>query len=104
MSAVNVSAVLFPKADKVDEVIALVTEVVRKVQENEPDTLLYYAFRVQDKNEIVVVERYKNQAAVKTHVQSSYFKEFAAKLGPLADKPMELRNGNMLGSTQVCRL
>ena len=38
--------------------MALVTEVTQKVQANEPDTLIYYAFRVQGKDEIVVVERY----------------------------------------------
>jgi len=34
-------------------------EVTQKVQANEPDTLLYYAFtNEQNKDEIIVVERY----------------------------------------------
>lgn len=40
-----------------DQVVTLISEVTKKVQEHEPDTLIYYAFRVPDKNEIVIVER-----------------------------------------------
>ncbi|KAJ5110919.1 hypothetical protein N7532_001454 [Penicillium argentinense] len=105
MSEINVTAIIYPKPDKVDEVTALITEVTKKVQENEPDTLLYYAFRVQGKDEIVIVERYKNQAAVQTHVKSGYFKEFAAKMGQVTAKPMELRAGAFLGDSRgVSRL
>lgn len=73
----NVAAVLHPKPEKFQEVssrqllsfipafgdcslsqvAALVTEVVKKVKEHEPDTLLYYAFQVKEKNEIVIIER-----------------------------------------------
>lgn len=36
-------------------------EVVKKVQEHEPGTLIYYAIKVQDKNEIVIIERLVRQ-------------------------------------------
>lgn len=39
---------------------SLVTDVVKKVQEHEPNTLLYYAFHVKEKNEIVIIERWDN--------------------------------------------
>jgi quinol monooxygenase YgiN len=84
MSEINVAAVLTPKPGKFDEVSSnlilptysyypqwpwikqlnciqvatLVTEVIKQVQEHEPDTLLYYAFQIKDKDEIVIVERY----------------------------------------------
>ncbi|KAJ5538052.1 hypothetical protein N7494_007531 [Penicillium frequentans] len=93
----NVAAVLHPKPEKFQEVAALVTEVVKKVKEHEPDTLLYYAFQVKEKNEIVIIERYKNQEAIKTHVKAPYFKEFAAKIPELSEKPWELRAGTFLG-------
>jgi quinol monooxygenase YgiN len=38
-------------------VATLVSEVIKQVQEHEPGTLLYYAFQIKDKNEIVIVER-----------------------------------------------
>ncbi|KAJ5692173.1 hypothetical protein N7462_001596 [Penicillium macrosclerotiorum] len=97
MAEVNVAAVLFPKPEKFKEVAALVAEVVQKVQENEPDTLLYYAIQVQDKHEIVIVERYKNAAAVQAHIKAPYFRAFAAQLPTLLVKPAEMRAGGFLG-------
>ncbi|OOQ90709.1 hypothetical protein PEBR_03334 [Penicillium brasilianum] len=105
MSEINVAAVLYPKPEKFEEVAALVTEVVKKVQEHEPGTLVYYAIKVQDKNEIVIIERYKDQAAIKAHTKSSYFREFASKLPGLMAKPAEMRAGAFLnGARGVSRL
>ncbi|KAJ5463487.1 hypothetical protein N7475_008431 [Penicillium sp. IBT 31633x] len=105
MSEINVAAVLSPKPEKFDEVATLVSEVVKQVQEHEPDTLLYYAFSVKDKNEIVIVERYKDQSAVQTHVKSPYFRAFAGKLPALLGKQAEMRAGGFLsGSRGVSRL
>lgn len=39
------------------KVAALIAETIANVQEHEPDTLLYYAIKVQNKNEIVIVEK-----------------------------------------------
>ncbi|KAJ5460145.1 uncharacterized protein N7458_001697 [Penicillium daleae] len=105
MSGINNVAILYPKPEKFEEVAALVTGVVKKVQEHEPDTLVYYAVKVQDKNEIVIVERYKDQAAIATHVKSAYFREFASKLPSLLTKPAEMRAGAFLnGERGVSRL
>lgn len=49
--------------------------------------------------------RYKDQAAVKAHMKSSYFREFSSKLAPLMAKPSEIRAGAFLnGSRGVSRL
>ncbi|KAJ5971027.1 uncharacterized protein N7479_000945 [Penicillium vulpinum] len=136
MSEINVTAVFFPKPEKFEEVATLVTEVIKQVQEHEPDTLLYYAFKIKEKNEIVIVERarlgtiyftyihgyifptifnntliiatiyrYKNQAAIQTHVKSAYFRSFSGKLPTLLTKPAEIRAGGFLGGSRgVSRL
>ncbi|PTB34913.1 uncharacterized protein TrAFT101_009441 [Trichoderma asperellum] len=105
MSEINVAAVLYPKPEKFDELAALIAEVTTNVQANEPDTLVYYAIRVQKKNEIVIIERYKNQAAVQAHLKAPYFRKFSAKLPELLAKPVELRSGTLLeGSCVVSRL
>lgn len=39
------------------KVASLIAEVTANVQDHEPDTLLYYAIKVQNKNEIVIVEK-----------------------------------------------
>ncbi|KAJ5801308.1 uncharacterized protein N7518_003376 [Penicillium psychrosexuale] len=57
MSEINATAILVPKPEKFEEVSTLVAEVIKQVEEHEPDTLLYYAFPIKDKNEIVIVER-----------------------------------------------
>ncbi|KAJ5152962.1 uncharacterized protein N7482_009440 [Penicillium canariense] len=97
MPEINVAAVLYPKPEKFDELAALITELTKKVQEHEPDTLVYYAIKVHDKNEIVIIERYKNQAAVQAHMKSPYFREFASQLPALMAKPAEMRVGAFLG-------
>ncbi|KAJ5864423.1 uncharacterized protein N7529_006339 [Penicillium soppii] len=105
MSEINVTAVLTPKPEKFEEVATLVSEVIKQVQEHEPGTLLYYAFQIKDKNEIVIVERYKDQSAVQAHVKAPYFQIFAGKLPTLLSKPSELRAGGFLGGSRgVSRL
>ncbi|KAJ5726391.1 uncharacterized protein N7483_007748 [Penicillium malachiteum] len=104
MSEINVVAVLHPKPEKLKEVTALVTDIVKKVQENEPDTLLYYAFHVPETNEIVIVERYKYPEAVRLHVKAPYFQDFAAKIPGWSSQPWELRAGAFLGIRGVSRL
>ncbi|OQE37310.1 hypothetical protein PENCOP_c010G05829 [Penicillium coprophilum] len=105
MSEINVTAVLSPKPEKFEEVATLVTEVVKQVHEHEPDTLLYYAFHIKEKNEIVIVERYKDQSAIQTHVKSPYFRSFAGKLPTLLAKPSDIKAGGFLsGSRGVSRL
>ncbi|CAI7564117.1 unnamed protein product [Penicillium palitans] len=105
MSEINVTAVFVPRPEKFEEVSTLVTDVIKQVQEHEPDTLVYYAFGIKDKNEIVIVERYKNQAAIQTHVKSPYFRTFSKKLSTLLTKPAEIKAGGFLnGSRGVSRL
>ncbi|KAJ5395510.1 uncharacterized protein N7487_009813 [Penicillium crustosum] len=123
MSEINATAVFIPKPGKFEEVATLVTDVIKQVQEHEPDTLVYYAFEIKDKNEIVIVERgslppisnqiligslqyrYKNQAAIQTHVKSPYFRTFSKRLSTLLTKPAEIRGGGFLnGSRGVSRL
>lgn len=51
------------------------------------------------------MNRYKNKAAMQTHVKSAYFREFAAKVPGLVERPMEMRMGGLLGtSTRVSRM
>lgn len=50
------------------QVVALLAEVTKKVQEHEPGTLIYYAFQPQGKKEIVVVERLVQQERKKSEI------------------------------------
>ena len=54
---------------------------------------------------MIINHRYKDQAAVKTHMKSTYFREFSAKLAKLTAKPAELKAGGFLGGSRgVSRL
>ncbi|RJE24869.1 Antibiotic biosynthesis monooxygenase [Aspergillus sclerotialis] len=95
---VNLVAILYPKPERAGELSGLLAELTKKVLANEPDTLTYYAFSTKENSEIIVVER--NQAATQAHVKSSYFQEFAAKVPDLVVRPMEVKMGHQLASSE----
>jgi len=76
------------KEDKVEEAIELFKGLIVKVAEEE-GTLAYTLNRDQaNPNTVVVMERYKDKAAIDAHSSTPYFKEFSAKIGEyLAGKP-----------------
>ncbi|KAK5690944.1 hypothetical protein LTR17_025814 [Elasticomyces elasticus] len=84
----NVVAILHPKKGKTDDVLRLLNEVADYVKTQESATLGYSINRSLRPNkdgteEIVMIERYKNQAALKTHGTSATFTAFQKKLGEL---------------------
>ncbi|KAJ5836552.1 hypothetical protein N7447_002578 [Penicillium robsamsonii] len=103
---INQVAILTAKAEKFDELVAELASITRKVQENEPETTVYYAFSIADKNEVIVVERYENQDALERHRAAPYFQELIRKAPTLLAKPLELKSGRhlLLDSAQVFRL
>ncbi|KAB8234791.1 hypothetical protein ETB97_001805 [Aspergillus alliaceus] len=103
---INQVAILTPKQGKFDELAAEITNITKKVQENEPETLVYYAYADAKKEEIIVVERYVNQAALDKHRGSPYFQDLIKKAPELLGKPLELKLGNELlqDSAQVVRM
>ncbi|KAB8073278.1 hypothetical protein BDV29DRAFT_175799 [Aspergillus leporis] len=105
-AVINQVAVLTPKPGKVDELAAKLANITQKVQENEPETLIYYAYTDVQKNEVIVVERYLNQAALDKHRAAPYFQDLIKKAPELLGGPLELKVGNELlqGSAQVVRL
>ncbi|KAK3057856.1 hypothetical protein LTR09_000931 [Extremus antarcticus] len=87
-SEFSVVAVLYPKKDKTDEVVGLLQEVAQYVKANEPGTLKYEITRSLRPNkdgteDIVMLERYKDQQSLKTHGSSETFTSFQKKLGKL---------------------
>ncbi|KAL5358212.1 hypothetical protein BJX96DRAFT_173237 [Aspergillus floccosus] len=92
---VNVVAIMYPKPGKHDE-----------VQAHEPDTLIYYAFSIKDGNEIMVVERYRNQEALQIHLLNPYFRDFGSKAKELMERPYDVKVGSgfLPGSASVTRV
>jgi quinol monooxygenase YgiN len=85
---IAVIAKLSIKEDKVNEAVALVSELVAQVGQ-EKDTLAY-SMNIEKQNPgvIVMIERYRDLAALKHHSETPYFKDFFARIGPmLSAKP-----------------
>ncbi|OQE39900.1 hypothetical protein PENCOP_c006G00024 [Penicillium coprophilum] len=103
---INQVAILTAKPEKHDELVAKLANITQKVQENETETTLYYAFSIADTNEVIVVERYVNQEALDKHRAAPYFQEFIRDAPTLLAKPFELKSGRNLlqDSAQVIRL
>ncbi|RMY22817.1 hypothetical protein D0867_02465 [Hortaea werneckii] len=97
----NVIAILHPKKGKTDIVLRQLNEVAEYVQKNEPGVLSYSINRSlrpskDGEEEIIMLERYKDQAALKEHGSSQTFTAFNKKLAEqdLMRAPMVLKMGN----------
>lgn len=102
---VNVVAIMYPKAGKHDELAAHIAELTRQVHAHEPDTLIYYSFSIKDGNEIMVVERYRDQEALQIHLLNPYFQEFGKNASGLMERPYDVKVGSgfLPGSVSVTR-
>ncbi|KAE8151923.1 hypothetical protein BDV25DRAFT_151974 [Aspergillus avenaceus] len=91
---VNVVAIMYPKPGKHDELSYHLSELTRHVRASEPDTLVYYAFSINGGNEIMVVERYRDQDALQLHLLSPHFQEFGGKAAVLMERPYDVKVGH----------
>lgn len=91
---VNVVAIMYPKPGKHDELSRHLAELTRQVHATEPDTLVYYAFSIKDGDEIMVVEKYRDQDALHMHLLSPHFQEFGNKAAGLMERPYDVKMGD----------
>jgi quinol monooxygenase YgiN len=78
------------KEDKVDEAQAMIAELVGQVAQ-EKDTLAYSMNREKSApNVVVMIERYRDMAALKAHSGTPYFKAFFDRIGPLLSGKPEI--------------
>ncbi|KAE8154244.1 hypothetical protein BDV25DRAFT_121856 [Aspergillus avenaceus] len=103
---INQVAILTPKEGKLDDLVAEIAKLTKGVHENEPETLVYYAYTNAQKTEVIVVERYVNQAALDKHMASPYFQDLIKKAPELLGKPLDIKVGSELlpASAQVIRI
>jgi quinol monooxygenase YgiN len=68
------------------------TQLVKKVNENEKGCLLYQLYHGEEPNTDVFLERYADQAAVEAHRGTEYFKTLGRAMGAFMDgKPVVQR-------------
>ncbi|KAF1811525.1 antibiotic biosynthesis monooxygenase-like protein [Eremomyces bilateralis CBS 781.70] len=78
----DIIAILKPKPGKADRVIELLAGVTEYVEANESGTLRYHLQRETkgDAPQLILLERYKNKAALGIHGGSPQFKAFSKRL------------------------
>lgn len=80
--AIGVIATLTVQEGKNAEFEAVFTELARAVRENEPGNNYYELHQSRDNSQTyVVMEQYKDQAALDAHGQTDYFKAAGASMG-----------------------
>ena len=87
---VSIIAKLTFKADKAEEALLLLQDLLPQVAKEE-GTLHYTLNRsASSPNSIVIIERYVDQGAFDAHSRAPYLREFFAKLPPLLDGKPEI--------------
>jgi len=86
----SVVARLKIKDGEMDEALKAVKELIPKVATEEGT--IFYSLNKDPNNPglIVVIERYKDRAALREHSSTAHFKDFFAKIGGLLDGHPEM--------------
>ena len=67
-------------------------EMANLVREKEKDCLMYTPYvSVEDPSEIVMIEKYTNEKAIKYHMQTRYFLDAMPKLKEILEAPMDIQ-------------
>ncbi|KAE8312080.1 hypothetical protein BDV41DRAFT_577920 [Aspergillus transmontanensis] len=98
---INAVAVLTSKDGKFDKILSAFVCVAEYIHTNEPGTLIFYAFKPTDGDELVVVEKYLDEDSRMTHVESVAFQEFRNKVLPLLAKPFDVKKGTYLAGLEA---
>ena len=79
-------ATLKAQSGKEDELVAVMTDLVKAVRENEPGALDYTFHRSQkDASTFMVYEKYKDGEAMQAHMAAPHFQEAGKKMGALLE-------------------
>jgi quinol monooxygenase YgiN len=70
------------KADKQEQVVSIVEEFVKKVRDQESNTLRYTAYRLEDGVSFVHIMYFKDEEAEEHHRGTDYLKQFEKLLHP----------------------
>ncbi|KAK7517590.1 hypothetical protein IWX49DRAFT_565696 [Phyllosticta citricarpa] len=92
MSEVVVFAVATPKPEHAEKFLELIKAHAAFVQANEPDTLRYQVHKESNDNKVVVLETYKNQAAMDAHMADEKFQAVVKEIteNDLLAQPLQL--------------
>ena len=101
MSKIIVLASFYPKKDKNNEVKEIISSMINPTRAEEGNEIynLYEEKNNDSKNiSFHLFEVYKNSAALDFHRNTSYFKNYRAKIVELLEKPIEVKILNSIDS------
>ena len=87
---VPVLAKLGVKEGKMDDAIAMVKELVAEVAKEEGTLLYKFCKDPKNPNVLIVMEAYKDEAALQTHSTTPYFTEFFGKFSAIMEGAPEI--------------
>jgi len=88
--SVFVLATLTPKEGKLEEVATGMKELAAEVEKNEPGCLLYQVFTNSADGTIIVIEKYKDLAAVQAHKDAPYYADALKQGGDTLAAPPKI--------------
>ena len=78
---ITIIARMTAKDGQFDAMRALAMELSRAVAENEPDNALYAICEGAEPNQLILVERYKDEASIEAHRGSDHLRTIGKKIG-----------------------
>ncbi len=79
------------KTDKLNEFIALVTQLVQETRKNETGCIRYELLQdAQSPNLLTLLEEWESQEALNSHMKSKHFQETSPLLADYLEKPGEV--------------
>jgi len=83
---IALTAILRSKAGQADALCAALAEMTDYIERDEPGTVGFYVSQaLDDPNQFVTYERFRDEAAMETHNNSAYRDSWVAKYGDLFD-------------------
>jgi quinol monooxygenase YgiN len=87
---ITIIARMTAKAGEFDNMRAYALELSRRVSESEPDNALYAICEGGEPNQLILVERYKDEASIEAHRRSEHLRELGKKIGATLAFPHEV--------------
>ncbi|OGM44740.1 hypothetical protein ABOM_007400 [Aspergillus bombycis] len=99
--AIHNIVTLVPQDGKLTDLIQAFNKLSLYVQTHEPETLLYYAVQPKGKDQLVIVEKYASERALKNHAQSVAFKEFGKAITGILQTPPDIKTSSFTGGFET---
>ena len=87
---IGIQVRLKAKPGREDELEQVAYDMAAAVREHEPGALFFRLFRTQTKGEYVIIERWKDQAALDAHRQAGHTAPFRARFADVLESPAQV--------------